>query len=295
MAQHGFYQFTIFLYHILRQRVHPVIAGALLLIFTMIPEVYSYSFMILYDYSNMVFFFLSLYFLFDHFGDKDKRKTYLYFAGFLMGIATYIRSETLVLGILFLPLLVFIQLREKYPIKKIALASVLFIIPSLVAYYLSTQFYIKYYLPVHYNIGSQVNDHLSNLQPLLQRYKEIVTRLMTGSLAIQLWGYILYLFFFFFLAELIFLRRFSKEARNWLYAIIVVYLGLGILGWLLPLMSLLEGTKRGLFKLFPLLLLYLASNGWVIRLSSLIGRWENTGASKSSVPVQTTPPKKRHK
>jgi hypothetical protein len=294
--------FTLFLYHALRQRVHPVIAGLLLLIFTMIPEVYSYTFMILYDYSNMVFFFLSLYFLFDYFnssgGDSTNgdvsaghgRRPYFYLAGLLMGIATYIRSETLVLAILFLPILLFTQFRGKYPVKKMLRDNAFFIVPSLVGYYLPTQFYIKYYLPVHYNIGSQVNDHLSDLQPLFQRYKEIITRLMTSGLGIHLWGYIIYIFFFLFLAESIFLRRFSKEARNWLYAITVFYLGLGLLGWLLPLMSLLEGTKRALFKIFPLLVLYMAGNGWLTRLSSLIYRWETAPAparAPAKVPAKT--------
>lgn len=288
-----FISFTVFLYHALRQRVHPVIAGFLLLLFTMVPEVYSYTFMILYDYSNMVFFFLSLYFLFDYFGTGHPAKvpgtsaagpaTNLYFAGLLMGIATYIRSETLVLAVLFLPLLLLIQLRERYPIKKIVRAQLLFLLPSLVGYYLPSQLYLKYYLPVHYNIGSQVNNHLNDWQPLWQRFKDIITRLMTGEFSIQLWGYILYIFFFLFLVELIFLRRFSKEARNWLYAIVVVYLGLGILGWILPLMNLLESTKRGLFKLIPLIILYIAANGWLTRLSSHIYRWEQSPPARRKI------------
>jgi len=299
-----FVSFTIFLYHALRQRVHPVIAGFLLLLFTMVPEIYSYTFLILYDYSNMVFFFLSLYFLFDYFGNGPAAKelatsysrpaTQLYFAGLLMGIATYIRSETLVLAVLFLPLLLRMQLRDRYPVKKIVRAQFFFLLPSLVGYYLPAQLYNKYYLPVHYNVGAQVNDHLNNWQPLIQRYKDIITRLMTGEFSIQLWGYILYIFFFLFLAELIFLRRFSKEARDWLYAIIVVYLGLGLLGWILPLMNLLESTKRGLFKLIPLIIFYVAANGWLTRLSSRIYRWETARATQPvSAPLRVKPQKKR--
>ena len=151
--------------------------------------------MILYDYSNMVFFFLSLYFLFDYFTHRLTKHFYL--AGLLMGIATYIRSETLMLAVLFLPVLLLVQFREKYPVKKMAWAGFLFIVPSLVGYYLPTQLYIKHYLPVHYDIGRQVNDHLFDLQPLFQRYMGIITRLMTGDLSIQLWGYILYIFYFF--------------------------------------------------------------------------------------------------
>jgi len=55
---------TVFLYHALTEKLHPVLAATLLLLFTMAPEPYAYTFMILYDYSNMVYFFLGLYFLF---------------------------------------------------------------------------------------------------------------------------------------------------------------------------------------------------------------------------------------
>jgi hypothetical protein len=157
------------------------------------------------------------------------------------------------------------------------LTNILFIAPSLAAWWLTAQLYLKHYLPVHYDVGGLVNTHLSDLHPLFQRYGDIITRLMTGEFAVHLWGYIQYIFGLLLLAELIFLRRFSKEARNWLYAIAVLYLGLGILGWLLPMMNLLETTKRALFKLIPLFVLYIANNGWVARLSGRISRWENAG------------------
>src|SRR5258708_13313219 len=55
--------FIVFLYHVLKEKLHPLIAGLLLLLFLMTPDMYPYSFMILYDYSNMVFVFFSFYFL----------------------------------------------------------------------------------------------------------------------------------------------------------------------------------------------------------------------------------------
>ncbi len=286
-----FVSFTVFLYHALKEKIHPIIAGLLLLLFTMTPEMYAYTFMILYDYSNMVFFFLSLYFLFQStpFATPPPRsgfdprpatrgRRYFYFAGLLMGIATYIRSETLALALLFLPLILLVQFRHRrsgqQSRQNLALADILFFLPSVLGYFLPTQLYINHYLPAHYDIGGQVNTHLSDLHPLFQRYGDIVTRLMTGEFAIRLWGYILYLAAFLFLAECIFVRRFSREALNWLYAIAVVYIGVGALGYLLPLMNLNETTKRALFKLFPLVLLYLANNELLIRLSQRISRWE---------------------
>jgi len=276
-----FVSITVFIYNALRERLHPLLAGMLLLLFIMTPEMYAYTFMILYDYSNMIFFFLSLYFLFSWIRGGDQPPTQagarnpFYFAGLLMGIATYIRSETLALALLFLPLILWVQLHRKTPPKQILFTNLLFFLPSLLGYYLPSQLYIKYYLPVHYDIGGLVNNNLTSLQPLFQRYGDIFTRLLTGEFAIHLWGYIFYLAAILFGAEALFLRRFNREARNWLYAILVLYIGLGALGWLLPMMNLNETTKRAMFKMLPLVLFYLANNELLIRLSHAINRWES--------------------
>ena len=267
-----FVSFIVLLYHLLRERVHPVIAGALLLIFLLAPEMYAYSFMILYDYSNAVFFFLSLYFLFEY--SKSGTLRTLYFSGLLMGIATYTRSETLALAVLFLPLVLLVQYRAKYDWKKIAWTNGLFILPALLGYYLPTQLYIRHYLPVHYEVANLINPHLSDPGPLFDRYGEMLTKLMTGTFAIHLWGYIMFVFGALLAGELIFLRQLGRDARNWLYAVLVVFIGLGLLGFLLPLFDLTDTTKRALFKILPLMLFYLANNGLLLRLSTAISRWE---------------------
>jgi hypothetical protein len=311
-----FVSITVFLYHALRERLHPFLAGLLLLLFIMTPEMYAYTFMILYDYSNMVYFFLSLYFLFEWCRDSatgrmaegqtsdagvrglDFAQTredsgqggrpQFYFAGLLMGIATYIRSETLALALLFLPLILLLQWRRKTAVKKLLPADGLFLLPSVIGYLLPSEIYIKYYLPVHYDIGGLVNGHLGSIQPLFQRYGDIVTKLIVGDFGIHLWGYIFFLAAFLFLAELTLVRRFNRDARNWLYAIVVVYLGLGALGWLLPMMNLNETTKRAMFKLLPLVLFYMANNQLLIRLSAKITKWEEApGRAKAPAPVKT--------
>ena len=290
-----FISITVFIYNALCERLHPIFAGLLLLLFIMTPEMYAYTFLILYDYSNMVFFFLSLYFLFawirngDHPAISTGPAGYYYFAGLLMGIATYIRSETLALALLFVPLILAVQLRRRITIRQILISNALFLLPSLLGWYLPSELYLKYYLPVHYNVGGEVNKHLFALQPLFQRYADIVTRLMTGEFAIHLWGYFFYLAAALFLAEAVLVRRFNREARNWLYAILALYLGLGALGWLLPLMNLTESTKRAMFKMLPLVLFYLANNELLIRWSKAIGRWE-AAPSKSGLAATPTKP-----
>jgi len=279
-----FVSITVFIYHALRERLHPLLAGLLLLLFIMTPEMYAYTFMILYDYSNMIFFFLSLYFLFAWTATGAANQ--FFFSGFLMGIATYIRSETLALALLFLPLILLVQRRRKIPVKQVLLAIGLFLLPSFLGYYLPSQLYIKYYLPVHYDIGGLVNNDLTSFRLLFQRYFDIFGHLLTGEFAIHLWGYIFYLTAILFLAEAIALRRFNREARNWLYAIFVLYIGLGALGWLLPMMNLNETTKRAMFKMLPLVLFYLANNELLIRFSQAISRWEDAPApSKTATPA----------
>lgn len=278
-----FVAFTVFLYHALRERLHSVLAGLLLLLFFMTPEPYAYTFMILYDYSNMVFFFLSLWFLFGYF--QNKNSSWFYFSGLLMGFATYIRSETLVFALLFLPPMLMVQRRERMAAGKMALALVLFLLPSVLGYYLPGPFYIGHYLPVHYDVGGLVNHNLSNLGPLFQRYSDIVTGLIASSLGIHLWGYFFYIAAGLFVAEIFVRGSYNREARNWLYSILVFYLGLGALGFLLPLIDLNDTTKRELFKMLPVILLYLANNAALIRLSQSISRWEGVPMVIGRTPV----------
>ena len=265
-----FVSFTVFLYNALKETIHPILVGILLLVFFLTPEMYAYTFMVLYDYSNMVYLFLGLWFLFKALRRPAAPEKYFYFSGLLIGIATYIRSETLALALLFLPPILLMQWRTKTPLKKLVTADILFFLPALLGYILPNEVYNKHYLPVHLEVGGLINHHLTNLTPLFQRYSDIFTRLLTGTFAIHLWGYIFYLTAVLFVGEVIFIRRFNRDARNWLYAIAALYLGIGGLGWLLPLFDLNDTTKRALFKMLPVALLYLANNALLIRLSQLI-------------------------
>jgi len=269
-----FVSFTVFVYHALKEKVHPIFAGLLLLLFLMTPEMYAYTFLILYDYSNMIFFFLSLWFLFGYF--RNKTPGWFYFSGLLMGIATYIRSETLVLAFLFLPPILLAQYRERIRPGKMALACLLFLLPSLLGYILPGPVYIGHYLPTHYDVGGLVNPNLSDWSPLFRRYSDIVSHLIASNFGIHLWGYIYFVALILLIAEFFVPGRYSPDARNWLYSILVLYLGLGALGFALPLVDLSDTTKRELFKMLPLLILYLANNAVLIRFSQRISRWEGS-------------------
>jgi hypothetical protein len=219
-----------------------------------------------------VFFFLSVYFLIEYF--KIRKRDYIALSGVLMGIATYIRSETLILAGLILPLLLWHHWRRKDAIRKILRAGIWFFLPSVVFYFLSITLYFNFYLPVTYDVQGLVNTDLLNLQPIWQRWLAMNKRLIFSNDGIDYYAYFFFIFLLVLVADLFISPRLNRNARNWLYAILVVYLGMPILGYLLPLLDIDNSTKRGLFRIFPLMLLYMGTSPAMARLSTRLRRWE---------------------
>src|SRR6185295_8724640 len=93
--------------------------------------------------------------------------------------------------------------------------------------------------------------------------------------AISLWGYYFFIFLILLASEIIVMRKIDKESLFWLYTIGVVYFGLAFLGYLTPLFDFSHTTKRGFFKLLPLMLVVMRNNGILLNLSDRIKKWEN--------------------
>ncbi|UYQ91068.1 hypothetical protein MKQ68_13295 [Chitinophaga horti] len=280
--------FIIFLYNALKRTVHPILAGALVFLFMAAPELYGYTFMVLFDYSNMVFFFLSCYFLFEYFRDKEVRNFYL--STLLMAFAVYIRSETLVLAAMMVPAVLFVQWKWKTGIKQMAITAGIFIVAAFLFYWIPQSLYIKHYLPANYDMGALIRKDLFDLAPLWKRFGDMTSQLMYGEFGKLLWGYIMYVFLIFLVAELVITKaKLSVVARNWLYAVLVVYVGLPILGFVLPLMDLEHTTKRGLMKILPLMLLYLANNKLLVVVSDWLRKYEFGGAKDTGGVARPQP------
>ena len=287
--------FIIFLYQALTLSVHRIFAGLLVLFFMAIPEMFAYTFMVLFDYSNAAFFFLAIWFVYQFF--QNQQRNYVAFAGLLMAIATYIRSETLILACLMVPVIVWHHWKNKTGIVKGLISSAFFVVPSVLAYIISITIFINRYLPVQYNIGELVNSKLSDLTPFFTRFSDINSELIFSERGVGYYGYFIYFFVVLLLLEIvytfftlkrntnttprgffhslaIFYNQVNGTTRFWLYAVLVIYLGFPLLGYLLPLLDLNNSTKRGLFKLFPLILLYMANNSLVVSWSQKITKWE---------------------
>ena len=270
--------FLVFLYHVLSLRLHKIIAGLLLIIFIAIPEMYAYTIMALFDYSNAVFFCLSLYFLFEFF--RHEKMNYLVLSGLLMAIATYIRSETLVLASFIYVAVVFHYHRRPDFLKNSTRGGAYFLVPSLLIYLVSIVLYINQYLPAHYTVETLLNKNLLNVSSFYDRLSNMTGQLLLAGDTVTYYAYFIYIFLFMLCLNIFDRNVLNKTALNWLFAVFAVYIGLPFVAYLFPLYDLDNSTKRGLFKIFPLMLLFMANSPVLISLSDGIKKWEETNSER---------------
>lgn len=267
-----FISFLVFLYQSLASTVHKLAAGLLLVALLAIPEMYAYTFMALFDYSNAVFFFLSSWFLFEYF--KNGNRSYILLAGLLIGFATYIRSETLILAGFMAILVVWHHFRKWTGLRAPVFSLASFLVPPAFFYALSIPVYINRYLPADYGIESKLNKDAFNVEALAERFVTVNTDVIFSETGILYYGYFIFFFIAVLLSDLVFFRKLSRGSLNWLFAILVIYLGLILLGHLLPLMDIDHTTKRGFLKMFPLMILFMANSTTFRVLSEKVTRWE---------------------
>lgn len=259
--------FLVFLYNTIREQyIHPVLAGAGMTLFVFTPELYPYTYLILYDYSNMLFLFLGLYFLKDYVIEGASKAMMLSAA--FMAIATYIRPETLILVVMIaIYSLIATVVKKRYAIRTLLPIIVLGTASTLV-YFFTSYLYLNYYLPVHYDIETVMNNNPSNLSPLMDRLKEITFTLVYSQWGLLRYGYIFAIATALFFLDLVIYRKLSKEAAFWATMFLLTFLGIAVIGYLLPLADLMNTTKRAMFKLVPIALMYIASSNSVKLLSA---------------------------
>jgi TctA family transporter len=152
---------------------------------------------------------------------------------------------------------------------------------------------MAYYMPEGYNVASQINKHLFNFRPLADHFISININVLFGKMYKILYGYATHIFIALFLINLAVYRKWERHERNWIYASLVVYLGLPILEHILPLMDIANTIKRGLFKLYPSLMMVLANSSLLMKLSTKIYDWENEVVaqpmSKSGISIKSQP------
>lgn len=264
--------FILFLYTSVRERIHPILGGLFVFLFIATPECFAYTIMILYDYSNMVFFAVAAYMLYQF--RLNRRRSELWLAALLFGMATYIRTETLILVGLLFPLF----FMDGYKTKKLNFLNLM--IPFGILMSFSLLFYIlvmKVYLPVcipeKYILGKDLNQNWGDIGFLFKRFVDVNEQLIFGERGIQLWNYFMYLFLLFVIANIMIYKKQNKEESYWLYMVGIVYFGIPLLGYIIPLVDVANTSKRSLFKILPLMFYYMVNTRLIAQLSNLINQF----------------------
>jgi hypothetical protein len=276
-----FVNFIVITYNLLKEKLHPVIVGFAMLFFFGMPEVFGYSYLMLFDYSNMVYFFFGFYMLNQYL--ENQKVGYFGFAVFLFAIATYVRTETLILVGFIVPYLFYLQFKQKLPLVKSIVRIGLMLAVPFVVYFICMNVYVKLFIPIMSDVSKDVNLHLENISMFIDRIVDMKTKLIFSDVGNTYYGYFVNVFLVVFVVDLAFFRKYTREGITAIYAIVLVYVGLAFIGYLLPLADLMHTTKRGLFKLFPFVLLYYRNSAVLLKLTSIIKNWEyNLGEQKNS-------------
>jgi len=266
--------FTVFLWGLLRTTIHPLLAGFMMVLFLVIPEMYAYSFMALYDYPNAVYFALAAWALFRFF--HSKKRSDLWLSAIMMSFSTYFRSETLILAVLLSTSISLFALRKKTGLPRMAVSLLIFLAPAVLTYLLSVTVYLRFYLPVAYNVEGLMRSNLLNPLPYFKRLGEMSDEIIFSVNGVNYYSYFIFFFIGILLIDSIWREPWDTTSLNWLFAVLVIYAGLPFVAFLFPLFDLDHSTKRGLFKIFPLMLLYMGHSRFLRFVSRSIRKWEKS-------------------
>lgn len=273
--------FLVWFYSVVREKLHPIVAGMAILLFISIPELYGYTYVQLWDYSNMVFFCAGYYFL-CRFITNQKHNEFL-FGILLLGFATFVRLDTLIFIGLTTPLLFIYMYRNRISLSRIAVSIGIMLLVPMLFYIVWVNIFIGHYLPVGTNLESELNPGpISIYFDWLGRMND---ELIFGGNNLQLYSYIFYIFIMILLADVIVYRKkFSNEAIFMLVGIAIIYFCMPLMGYFTKWFN-ITTAKRGIFKMFPLMILYMCNSPLLLKLSASIKSFEFPSLQEKQVKV----------
>ena len=256
--------FSVLLYSCLCKKVHSIVAACLMMFFIMIPDMYAYTFIVLYDYSAAVYFSLGVYFFYMY--RLQKKTGYLALSSFLFGASCFVRSDSLFfIAIATVSFLIL----DFYRDRKLNMSSIKLMIWPIVfvAFWL---IFVEFYFPESYDAIKQLGDEVFSLSRIVSVFLEINTELIFGKSSTEYYAWFHYLFFLIFFVELFVFRL--KAFNHFIMWVLIIYLGYILLAHLLPLVVIDQTVKRGLFKMFPIMLFYMSGTRLLSIVSDKLNR-----------------------
>ena len=259
--------FGLFFYAELRERIHPLLAGLLVTLVALSPELFAYTFLVQTDWANAAFFATGGMLL-QRYLVSGKRGVLISSTLFL-ALACWTRTET----IFFVPigsLLVFSKLIRPFPAKAVILATLLLIICAIPVVFWNYGFLRGYVaLPANTHLGTLHNvpgNYLGTLWSIYTTMNEQVVFEM------DYWNYAVLIFFALASVNVLLFR--DKEGLTILAWIFGTYLLFGLLILHVDGANIPYTFRRGFFKILLLMYAYLGTTSLFRWLSGWLSRWE---------------------
>ncbi|MBD3163445.1 MAG: hypothetical protein GF328_15185, partial [Candidatus Latescibacteria bacterium] len=255
--------FLLFLYARLRAELHAILAGFLLLVFVTVPLMFSYSYLVGTDLANAVFFGLGVLFLHD-FLRHDRRRDLL-LSGLFMGFACWSRSESILFvlpGALFL-------LGDRFRRRgTVAWAPAIVYLAAPAALFL---LWHGFYYRLVFEAAPGAGVFSPGAAPRSWGETTVSVLMLLGE--DSLYGGAFYVLG---TAVLVNVVGFRERRGGWLLAWIPLLLaGFVVLVQTTPAASVENTVKRGIFKLFPILVVYVGESRLFLLISERLSRWES--------------------
>lgn len=263
-----FLSFLTFIYSRLRKVVHPYLAGLILLLFLFSPELYSYSFLVQTDLSNAMFFGIGVIFFYDYY--KTKTNRYLWLSTLFMTFACWTRTET----IFFIPFGGLILLWTHYADLNnvnIWFKTILFGLFPFLTIVIWNFFFVKFWIPADPGTIDKINLDITNyFQQLSDNIKQMNDQVTFRN---RLWNYFVWTSIVIAGVSVVVLR--SLKGTMFLLWALIVYFTLILIKTHVSDVSIANTLRRGFFKLFPILTMFIAHSELFQKLSRAISNWEH--------------------
>lgn len=263
-----FVGFLIFFYGKLKARLHPILAGILLIMLLCIPEFYAYTFLIQTDFSNALFFVASVMFFHEYYISQDLDRPKLLLSILFMGLAVWTRSETIVMAPFGSLLILYKEFRNR-PREAVSYSAAYLAFPLFL--FIAWNFvYIKLYLPISPSTLSNIN--LGSDSYFVQMWNTF--KGMVGiAISLDYWNYTVWVFLIVYVLNVLIFRS-LKGSHPLLWVLVLFVLFLFMLQHI-PGVGLGTTYRRGFFKFLPLFIFVLSQIPLVTWVSDRITNWES--------------------
>ncbi|MBN9399386.1 MAG: hypothetical protein J0I17_04335 ['Candidatus Kapabacteria' thiocyanatum] len=265
--------FLAFMFDMLRQRLHGVIAGLLFILLVSIPELYGYSFLVQTDYLNAVFFGIGGLMMID--AIRRSSQPSLWLAALMLAGACWSRTETVFIVIAAV-LSMTPWLTRSFD-RKVAFRGIAVVIGlSLLSFALWHVLYFRLFLPVHPQTAAEITGFDG------ARFLAVTSETISDVFGdIGLWGLIWIIG-----GAVIAGQAIGRAAKKTSFGdvlpviwMVVTVVALLFVGTMFQSAIVSQTIRRGLFKLFPFMFFYLTTAPVLRMLSERITRWETRRAS----------------